>query len=271
MPASPSRSRGLKAAPPAAQPRSRWPFILIAVAAVLAVLIATLPASSLAHFLPRSVHAEDFSGSVWHGSAGRITVNGRDAGALEWRLHPADVFALGVAADLHWVKAGFELGANARIDPQGFALRDLKGGGPIEDLSGLGVATGWHGTAAVAIHELKVVHSRILAVAGDIQVTNLASARAAKGAALGDYDLNFPEGAVGLDGGATAKLTDRGGPIEMQALVRLSPAERMGTITGTVMARADAPQAVRSELDSLSQLRGRDPQGRISVDLEFTF
>jgi len=33
--------------------------------------------------------------------------------------------------------------------------------------------------------------------------------------------------------------------------------------------RPDAPTALRNQLDNLSQLRGRDSQGRIPVDLEF--
>jgi hypothetical protein len=64
------------------------------VLAVLAVVIAVLPASLANRFLPPAVRAEDFSGTLWHGSAGRITVAGRDAGALEWHLHPLALFKL---------------------------------------------------------------------------------------------------------------------------------------------------------------------------------
>ena len=109
MPTSRSPSRAPKPAPVS---RSYRPLVLIGLAAVLAVIVATLPASVVAHFLPASIHAEDFSGSIWHGSAGKISVMARDAGALEWRLHPAALLGMAVAADLHWVKVGFVLDAD---------------------------------------------------------------------------------------------------------------------------------------------------------------
>src|SRR5271154_5084465 len=82
MPPSHSSARPIE---PGVRSRTLWPFILIGVAAVVGVILAALPASIVTHFLPPGVRAEDFSGSIWHGSAGRLRVNARDAGALEWR------------------------------------------------------------------------------------------------------------------------------------------------------------------------------------------
>ena len=110
--------------------------------------------SIITHFLPPGVAAEDFSGSLWHGSAGKIRVNARDAGALEWWLHPAALLGMTVNADLHWVKVGFVIDAAVAIDRHGFAAHDIKGGGPIEDLRDLGVAPGWRGIADVHLSEL---------------------------------------------------------------------------------------------------------------------
>src|SRR5271167_2571526 len=120
MPVSRSPSRDAKPAP---RSRSYWPIVLIGLAVVLAVAIAALPASIVTHFLPPSIRAEDFSGSIWHGSAGKISVNARDAGALEWRLHPGDLFTMAVTADLHWVKVGFVIDAAVQIDRRGFTAR----------------------------------------------------------------------------------------------------------------------------------------------------
>ena len=85
MPTSLSQRRGAKTPrgpPPAAPSRSVWPRLaLIGAAALLAVVVAALPASLIARFLPPGVGAEDFSGTIWHGSAGRITAGGRPAGS----------------------------------------------------------------------------------------------------------------------------------------------------------------------------------------------
>ena len=214
------------------------------------------------------VVAEDFSGSLWHGSAGRITVNGRDAGALEWRLHPVALLGMALSADLHWVKVGFVIDAAVKIDRQGFTAHDIKGGGPIEDLRGLGVAAGWHGSADVHLDALQGTFTQPLAAAGDIRVSNLAAAQVADGVDLGGYDLQFTQ-APAADGTLSAQLADTGGPLEVQAAIHYSAKEQTANLSGTVRERPDAPPALVSQLQNLSQLRGRDREGRIPVDLEF--
>jgi hypothetical protein len=221
--------------------------------------------------LPPEVHAEDFSGSIWHGSAGKISVNARDAGALEWRLHPAALLGMQVSADVHWVKVAFVVDAAVNIDRQGFSARAVKGGGPIEDLRDFGVAAGWRGTADINFSELKSDLVKPLAAVGDLQVSNLTSAQIAQGADLGGYDLRLAAGAVAADGSVTAQLTDAGGPLEVNAVISLSAKERTGILTGTLRERPEAPAALQSDLEGIVQLRGRDPQGRIPVDLEFTW
>jgi hypothetical protein len=267
MPVSRSPSRDAKPAP---RSRSYWPIVLVGLAVVLAVAIAALPASFVTHFLPPSIRAEDFSGSFWHGSAGKISVNARDAGALEWRLHPGDLLGMAVAADLHWVKVGFVVDAAVKIDRQGFSAHAVKGSGPIQDLQDLGVAAGWRGIAEINFAELKGDLAKPLSVVGDLRVSNLTSVQVAQGAELGSYDLVFPDGAVGADGNVAAQLMDTGGPLDLQAVIHYSPKERTGLLTGTLKERPDVPAALRSQLDNLSQLRARDPQGRIPVDLEFS-
>jgi hypothetical protein len=258
-----------RSAEPAAQSRSHWPLILIGIAAIATAIVAVLPASIAARFLPPMVVAEDFSGSLWHGSAGRITVNGRDAGALEWRLHPAALLGMALSADVHWVKGGFVIDAAVKIDRQGFAARDVKGGGPIEDLRGLGVAAGWRGSADIHLDTLQGTFTQPLAAAGDIQVSNLAAAQVADGVDLGGYDLRFTQEPAAADGTLSAQLTDTGGPLEVRATIHYSAKEQTANLSGTVRERPDAPPALVSQLQNLSQLRGRDREGRIPVDLEF--
>jgi hypothetical protein len=266
--AKPSLSRGAKPVP---RSRTVWPLILIGLAGVLVVILASLPASVITHVLPPFVHAEDFSGSLWHGSAGRISVNSRGAGALEWRLHPAALLGMTVAADLHWVNVGFVIDAAVKVDRQGLDLHAVKGGGPIQDLQTLGVAAGWRGAANVDFSELKGTFDKPTAVVGHVQASNLTSAQIAGGADLGSYNLILDERAVDSEGNVTAHLVDTGGPLELQTLVHFSPKDRTGTLTGVVRERADASAALRSQIDNLAQLRGRDPQGRIPLDLEFRF
>jgi Type II secretion system (T2SS), protein N len=266
MPRSPLPGRVAK---PATRSRTLWPIILIGALAVIGVIAATLPASLVTHFLPPIIHAEDFSGSIWHGSAGKITVNARDAGALEWRLRPAALFGMNLAGDLHWVKVSFVIDGTFDIDRHGFTAHAVTGGGPIENLQEFGVAAGWRGTAGIKLSELKSDFAALETAVGDIQVANLTAPQIAGGADLGGYDLRLADGAVGADGTVTALLQDTGGPLEVRATIHYAAKERTGILTGTLKERAQAPQALLEQLQSLSQLRGRDPQGRIPVDLEF--
>jgi hypothetical protein len=271
MPASRSPSRSTE---PAAHSRSHWPIILLIGIAAIVAVVAALPASIVAHFLPPTVVAGDFSGSLWHGSAGRISVYGRDAGALEWRLHPAALLGMVLSTDLHWVKVGFVIDAAVTIDRQGFAARDVRGGGPIEDLVGLGVAAGWRGTADIHLDALRGSFGqpfavRDVAASGDIKVSNLAGVQVADGANLGGYDLRIAQGTPGTDGSLDAQLTDTGGPLAVQTTIHYAVKEGIATLSGTVRERPDAPPALLAQLQNLSQLRGRDAQGRIPVDLEF--
>jgi|SRR5450631_2293137 len=282
MPISRSHPRGAKSpAAPARSPLLR-PLILIAVLAVLAVLaviVISLPASMVNRFLPPAIGAEDFSGSLWHGSAGRLTLNGHEAGAVEWRLHPAALLRLTLSADLHCVKGGFVADATADVDRQGLTAHDLRGGGPIEDLSSFGIATGWRGTTDFKLDEVKAAFApggsgapmNLLSATGEFSVANLASQRIADGADLGGYALHITAHAITADADTAAELADTGGPLELTATIHLSMKEHTATLSGLVKARADAPPAVRNQLDSLAQIHAADASGRIPLELEFTY
>ncbi len=235
---------------------------------MIGVIIALLPASIITHFLPPAIHVEEFSGSVWHGSAGKISIGGRDAGAIEWRLHPAALLAMSVAADLHWVKVGFVIDAAVKLDRHGFAAHAIKGGGPIQDLQDFGVAPGWRGTADVNFSYIQGDFTKPSAALGDIRVSDITSAQLAQGVDLGSYDLRLAEGAVDADGNVTANLMDTGGPLDLQALIHYSVKDRTGMLSGTVKERAGAPAVLVSQINNIAQLRGRDAQGRVPVDLE---
>jgi hypothetical protein len=279
MPTSPSPRRGAKAQPPAARPdppRSlRLRLALIGVLAVVAIGLCVLPASLITHVLPPMVQAEDFSGSIWHGSAGRITANGRPAGAIEWNVHPLALLGMHVATDLHWVKGGFVLDGSADITRTRLAASSITGGGPLEDLRDFGLGAGWRGSAGVRITELTMDLLPRGAVPtsaiGDITATDVSSPQVASGANLGSYDLRFNDPASTSGADMSAALSDTGGPLAVNATIQLSMKARTGLFSGTVKERPDAPPALRSQLDNLAQLHARDAQGQLPLDLEFTF
>lgn len=273
MPISPSLKQGTRV-PAAARPRLLWPFILIVTLAVLAVAVCALPASLVVRLLPPGVGADDFSGTLWHGSAERITVNSRAAGAVEWRLHPMSLLRLRLSADLHWVKIGFLADGTAELDREGLSLRNVAGGGPMEDLRDLGVPPQWQAATSFRFTELRLRFTDGSAapasVVGDFSVSSVTSAQIADGADLGGYVLHFVDEAIAPDAELTAQLTDTGGPLEVRATIHFNGKEHTGLFSGSLKERSDAPPALRAVLQKLAQLRSRDALGRIPVELEFT-
>ncbi len=276
MRTSPSPRRGASAQTPAPPARPFWSYVLpMLVLAAIAVAVSALPASLAARFLPAAVHAEDFSGTIWHGSAARIIVNARDAGSVEWRLRPKALLRLRVAANVRWVRGGFVLEGDAARDGNGLSLSGVKGGGSLEDLRGLGLLAQWRGRVQIHIQELQAVISgsaiNLQAAVGDIEVSDLSNPQVAQGANLGGYSLRFTDPALTADSDAGAHILDTGGPLMVEAAIHFSLGQRSAMLSGRVMARADAPPALRSELDDLARMHARDAQGRIPVDFEFTY
>jgi hypothetical protein len=245
--------------------------VLLGVLVLSAATVFVLPASMITHFLPAQVHAEDFSGSLVHGAAGRLKVNAREAGAIEWRLHPLALLRLAIVADIHWVKVAFVIDGTVELSTRSVAAHDVRGGGPIENLGDLGLAAGWRGSVHLAFAEASSDYRKLDSAAGKIDVANLSAADIIAGEDLGSYELQLAAGAVAPDGTITANLTDTGGPVEAQAQIRYSPATRTGMLSGTLKERPEASLGLRNQLNNLSQLRPRDASGRFPVELEFTF
>ncbi len=266
MPASRSVSRDTSPRRP-----RRWPLILLGLIVIAAATVYLLPASTAARFLPPQVRAEDFSGSLLHGAAGRIVVNAKDAGAIEWQIRPLALLRLAIVADIHWVKVGFVIDGTVEVHAGGLTAHGVQGAGPIEDLHDLGVAAGWHGTARLTLSTIKSDFRKLEEAAGKIEVTGISSTGIAEGSDLGSYVLTLAPGAIAPDGTISASLNDTGGPVQAQAQIRLSPAMRTGMLSGTLKERPEAAPALRVQLNNLAQLRPRNSYGRFPVDLEFTF
>ncbi len=271
MPASPSRNRALKSSPsprpPPAPKRLIWTIASLALLTVVVVVLLVLPASLAARFLPAEVHADDFSGSIWHGSSGHITVSSRPAGALEWQLHLSSLLSMAAAADVRWVKDSVVIDGEITVNAQGFEARNVRGGGPLDDLRDLGLPPGWSGNSTLDLKDVKGSFQKLDSAAGTIEVSALSSTSIAHGADLGGYVLTLDPTPV--DGSLVATVKDTGGPLEVQAEIHYTPGSHSGLLSGTIKEREGASAALREELNQLAQMKARDNLGRIPVELEF--
>ena len=125
--------------------------------------------------------------------------------------------------------------------------------------------------AAFAALALSAAGASPGSAAGRITVSDVSSARIAGGADLGGYALQFAGPSPADDGDVTATLSDTGGPLSVDAVIHVSAKTRTGILSGTIRERDEAAPALRDQLSNLAQLHARTAQGRIPVDLEFTF
>jgi hypothetical protein len=99
----------------------------------------------------------------------------------------------------------------------------------------------------------------------------MSSPAVADGAQLGGYALEFANSALSPDSDATATLVDTGGPLSLDATIRITLKTHTGLFSAAVQERPEAAPALRNALQSLAQLHARDARGRIPLDLEFSF
>jgi hypothetical protein len=261
-------------ASPSLKPNSRPSFALpiaIGACALLVVLIAALPASLAGRFLPTRIQATDFSGSIWHGAAGKIIVNGVECGAGEWQLHPLELLRLRLGFDVHWVKGDFALAAHGHLGVHGLEADSISGGGALEELQSVTGLAGWHATVDVAIDRLSATSSQVKAIHGDINAADLHAASIGDGTSLGAYTMHFDEPTDDAKGVVDGQIRDTAGPLEVHAQLSVSFQTHTSTLSGTARERATAPPQLRTALESLAQLRPRDSQGRIPLEIEFSF
>ncbi|HVC02425.1 MAG TPA: type II secretion system protein N [Steroidobacteraceae bacterium] len=275
-----SHSRNLRPDPRTAPRRRRaayWPLIPAGILVAAGVLLAALPAAVITYFVPPFVQLRDLSGSIWHGGAGRIVVDGREAGTLEWRLHPLALLHGAADLDVHWVDRGISLDASAHIRRRGLRAHRVRGDGPIADLGAFGVAPGWRGTAHLDLRELATDYARIESIDGDLRLANLASPTIAGGANLGSYLVHLGADAAPVDGGLggndtlRARVEDTGGPLRLRANLTVDTAARRAVISGTLAARPGASAAIVGAVAQMAELRGRDAAGNVPIEVEVRF
>ena len=273
----PSRSRHRRPEPAPAPPggrgarRAYWLLVPLALLVVAAVVIVALPATVVRRFAPPAVRLEELSGTLWHGTAERVVLDGRAVGAVEWRLRPLGLLRGQADLELRWVDRSLNSVATIELERDRLVAHGVRGGGRIEDLAAWGVAPGWRGEAHWQLEDLTVVDGRLATLSGDITVTQLASAAVAGGADLGAYRARIVDASDDGSGSLHATVVDAGGPLRLKAQLTANLLARHGLVSGTLAARPDVAPAVAAVVQQLASMRGRDAAGNVPVSLDFTF
>ncbi|MBS0612418.1 MAG: type II secretion system protein N [Proteobacteria bacterium] len=237
--------------------------------AALAFVVMALPASLAARFLPRDVQASEPGGTLWHGSVAELSSHGRSLGAAEWRVHPASLLTGKLAASVRWVRQDLSVDAELIIAGKELIANSVRGGGSLESLANFGMTRGWNGKLRIHIATFTLAEGKVRAAAGEIHLDGLSSTDF-PGVDFGGATLTFGPEAVQNDGTAIAQVSDAGsGPLQLSGTLTLAPAQSLATFSGKLKQREPLPGDLQQKINELAQMRGRDAQGRIALDIEF--
>lgn len=228
--------------------RRAWQLAGLGLAVYLVVLIATLPAAFVWRLAaPADAAAAGIEGTAWRGGAATAVIAGTRLTGLRWSLQPLDLLRarLGLRFDTR-LDEGFARGRLA-VSPGGQRvwMRDVQAALALQPLA---TAAGYRGVAgqlSIELEQLVLVDEWPERLRARIDIGQLVISDLGR-EALGDFALDLD----GADGRVRGDLSDRGGPVQVRAALRLEP-DRSYELEGLVQPRPQATQALREIIEML--------------------
>jgi hypothetical protein len=244
---------------------SKW-LVAAGALAFLIVIVANLPATLASRWLPPALTIGSLGGTLWHGEALAVRVNGVDIERLEWRLQPFALFGGRVSAHVEAVNGADHASAKVTVAKGRVDARDLDADLDAATLAGRALPTGWAGPIRIRLDELVLEQGWIGSIRGTAQSGVLTGPPNVQ-PYLGSYQLVYGPNANATAGELVGQFHDLGGPLEISGDVRLYR-ERRAVVSGWVRVRPGAPQVV---VDDIARLPQSDPQGRRQFSVENNF
>ncbi|MCC6171412.1 MAG: type II secretion system protein N [Gammaproteobacteria bacterium] len=242
--------------------------LALALLAFLLAFVARLPARWLPKLLPAGVVCIEPSGTVWRGACANFEARGLRAGAIRWSFHPLRLLTgraaatLRIAQPLATLEGEFAVTAGGTLEGE-----DLRGTLTLAP-DGLlpGIPPDLEGRVALALDRWVLRERAVRALAGRIEVQELRRRSAESPLPLGSYELLF-DGAPDASGNVVGRVADRGGPLDVEGRLTLTPAPGY-LLEGTVATRPSAPPELARQIAFLGT---PDAAGRRPFAQEATF
>ena len=252
---------------PGAPSPAKFPWWLVGVGlvAVLAIAVATLPASLLGGTLSRvGLQTASLSGSVWNGTARGLAWRSAPLGDLQWTISPVSLLIGRVAGDLSLARPDGSLRSSFSASFRGeLRLSGTQADLPVEALSALpiGMPRGWRGRLSGRFEELVLSDGWPTALNGTLDMDGLI-APPPRNTSIGSYQVVIPDPQPGeADAGTlTARVTDKEGPFSFDGRFTVA-ADRSFLLEGTLAPRGATPPALARSLELLgpADAAGRRP------------
>ena len=255
----------------AAPTRRPWWLIGVGLAALVAIAVATLPATLLRSQLARAgFEAAAYAGSVWNGRAAGLAWRGAPLGDLRWSISPWTLVTGAVGGTLELTRLDGSLSTDYRASFGGeIRLEDAQVNLPVEALSALplGMPRGWRGRVSARLERLVLSGGWPIELRGTLDMDGMI-APPPRSTSIGSYAVVIPDPRAGdpKPGELTAQVRDKEGPFSFEGRFTLAP-DRSFLLEGTLAPRGTTPPSL---LRSLELLGPADASGRRPVSVSGT-
>lgn len=248
----------------------RWlGYLLLGLLAYFAFLVVRLPASFAWSYIEPQLKRQSpgmevagIGGTLWRGEAAAVSYSGRPVGRLSWRVTPLSLLGgnLNLPLSLQLPEGYLQGGLEVPFGLASVNADDIKGQLPLGQLQTLfpynPVTVG--GTLAIDISRARLdADGKVQALQGKVNWVG-AEVIAPQRMALGDLQAQLEADEQGV---VTAKLSDLGGPLSLDADFVLKP-EGSYSLTGTVAAGDGAGSGLTQALGWLGK---PDSRGRYRI------
>lgn len=225
-------------------------WLALGLGAYLVFTIAKFPAGTAYRwFAPPELRLAGITGTVWQGGAELGSVPGLPLSDLRWDLHAWPLLTGRLAGDFEARLAEGFVRGSVSASTSRVAFADLEASTSLPVLRALLPLNDTQGLVSVALEQLELsdgwpVNALGSLRLGQLEVAPLIPAGGPALIPLGNYELRFLDSA---GQGIRAELSDSGGPLEANGLLRLG-LDRSYALEGNVRARAEAPEMLTQGL-----------------------
>lgn len=216
-------------------------------------LLLLVPANVISPLLNKSgAITSGIAGTIWSGSARSLVAGPLRFNQLRWQFEPWQLLRGELGARIEaQLPDGFFSGHVSRSLGGRLVIRDIEAAAPLGALSPGMVAMTGNSQLSVRMQQIAWLDGWVETAIGTIQLSEvvLPIPVLAGRAPAGNYVLNFDSESLAPGAPLTGKVTDGGGPLEINGQLNLSP-PRNYQLSATVKARDTAPAELVSILQS---------------------
>jgi type II secretion system (T2SS) protein N len=246
--------------------RAVW-ITLLAILAFAIILIARMPVSWVAGFIPKNIVCAELAGTVWTGSCTGLVAQGVQVGNVSWDLKVAALLKSKVAGYVELNRGANFVRGDIETTTSGdnITAHDFQADMPLDPALIPKLPPTLRGLVRANLKSIHIEKGTILSVEGLVEAHDLVQGGGNQRYALGDYSLTFPAADPATE--PVGQLHSLSGPLVVEGTLKLTR-EPGYDIQGTV---ATTPETSPQLAKDLAYLGTPDAQGRRQFGLSGTF